>query len=332
MNKVRKWRFSKKYKAKDVLSLALFFGLTQEIARVESFATNDHVKVCAIPQLLVYKNPGVRTINRGERFTKLRSKANITGNGKRKRRRRKRKSNEDEKEEVDASSIKDVARFSFSDNGRAEDLDNMNDPSTPIERNKDIVSSTAIDVEEVQTSIPLPDIKDTLRRKDDKNKSYAKEPEGSKKKKIDRRDKEALLKLLEQDPYADADDSFFEQQEYTTVSALLGERAKLFLGLPTGPLQVGHFIGALVIVLMAFIDYPGFPLTNLPSPLRGALQGGLGSVYTINFVLTLLAILKAGERGQPALLWIGKVLTVGGLAFDQLTQLPTLDEMENRKR
>lgn len=59
---------------------------------------------------------------------------------------------------------------------------------------------------------------------------------------------------------------------------------------------------------------------------------GLGSVYTINFVLTLLAILKAGERGQPALLWIGKVLTVGGLAFDQLTQLPTLDEMENRKR
>ena len=80
--------------------------------------------------------------------------------------------------------------------------------------------------------------------------------------------------MLEQDPYADADDSFFQEQEYTTVSALLGERAKPFLGIPTGPLQVGHFIGALVIVLMAFVEYPGFPLTNLPTPLRGALQGG----------------------------------------------------------
>jgi hypothetical protein len=54
----------------------------------------------------------------------------------------------------------------------------------------------------------------------------------------------------------------------------LGERATPFLGIPTGPLQVGHFLGALVIVLMAFIEYPGFPLTNLPTPLRGALQGG----------------------------------------------------------
>ena len=47
-----------------------------------------------------------------------------------------------------------------------------------------------------------------------------------------------------------------------------------FVGIPSGPLQVGHFIGALVIVLMAFVEYPGFPLTNIPTPLRGALQGG----------------------------------------------------------
>lgn len=79
---------------------------------------------------------------------------------------------------------------------------------------------------------------------------------------------------MEQQPYADADDSLFEQEEYGTVSALLAEGAKPFLGIPSGPLQVGHFIGALVIVLMAFVEYPGFPLTNLPSPLRGALQGG----------------------------------------------------------
>ena len=82
------------------------------------------------------------------------------------------------------------------------------------------------------------------------------------------------LQLLEQQPYADADDSFFEKEEYTTVSALLGEDSKPFLGIPTGPLQAGHFIGSLGIILMAFIEYPGFPLTNLPIPLRDFLQGG----------------------------------------------------------
>jgi hypothetical protein len=136
---------------------------------------------------------------------------------------------------------------------------------------------------------------------------------------------------LEQQPYADADESFFEEEEYTTVSALLGERAKPFLGIPTGPLQVGHFIGALVIVLMAFVEYPGFPLTNLPTPLRGALQGGLGVVYAINTVLAVLAAFKAGERGQPAPLWIAKTFSVGGLAYDQLTQLPTTEEVEMAK-
>jgi hypothetical protein len=79
---------------------------------------------------------------------------------------------------------------------------------------------------------------------------------------------------LESQPYADADDSFFEQEEYGTVSALLGENAKPFLGIPPGPLQVGHFVGALVIFLMAFIEYPGFPLTNLPTPVRECFQGG----------------------------------------------------------
>lgn len=79
---------------------------------------------------------------------------------------------------------------------------------------------------------------------------------------------------MEQQPFADADDSYFEEEKYGTVSALLGERAKPFLAIPFGPLQVGHFIGALGIVLMAFVEYPGFPLTNLPTPLRECLQGG----------------------------------------------------------
>lgn len=281
----------------------------------------------------------------------LAAKSIASGDGKKKRRRRKKKflqidtveaeataaaagsgaatnavKNSDP-DDTDATAIKDVAKFSF---GGSEDTASINDANASSGKVKksDTPSAEEFSVEKQDGSIPLPDIKDILKRKDrESNKDRAKEPLESLKK-IDRRDKAALMKLLEQDPYADADDSFFEEQEYTTVSALLGERAKPFLGIPIGPLQVGHFTGALVIVLMAFIEYPGFPLTNLPSPIRGALQGGLGTVYGVNLILALFAIVKAGERGQPPLLWIVKVFTVGGLAFDQLTQLPTLDDIK----
>jgi len=225
---------------------------------------------------------------------------------------------------VDAETIKDVANFSFDGV-----IDTAGPPPSETSTGRDAPEVEAVQKED--GAIPLPDIKDTLRRKEMEAEMARIEEEETATKKIDRKDRKALLKLLEQQPYADADDSFFEEEEYTTVSALLGERAKPFLGIPTGPLQVGHFIGALVIVLMAFIEYPGFPLTNLPSPLRGALQGGLGTVYAINAVLAVLAVFKAGERGQPAPLWIAKVFSVGGLAYDQLTQLPTLEQIEKAK-
>ena len=122
---------------------------------------------------------------------------------------------------------------------------------------------------------------------------------------------------------------------------------------------MGHFIGSLGIILMAFIQYPGFPLTNLPTPLRDSLQGGMENLsvcalflcviphhtfcsrlhrffvglavtYAINLVLAIMAAFKAGERGQPTLLWVAKTFSVGGLAYDQLTQLPTLDESSKK--
>lgn len=61
---------------------------------------------------------------------------------------------------------------------------------------------------------------------------------------------------------------------------------------------------------------------------------GLGVIYLINTALAVLAVFKASERGQSSVLWAVKTFSVGGLAFDQLTQLPTLEEvkeMENRK-
>eukprot|EP00533_Pseudo-nitzschia_delicatissima_P014982 CAMPEP_0197276324 /NCGR_PEP_ID=MMETSP1432-20130617/15178_1 /TAXON_ID=44447 /ORGANISM="Pseudo-nitzschia delicatissima, Strain UNC1205" /LENGTH=363 /DNA_ID=CAMNT_0042742351 /DNA_START=50 /DNA_END=1141 /DNA_ORIENTATION=+ len=227
-----------------------------------------------------------------------------------------------EGEEINVADIKSVANFSFDGPASIESPESVDDKAATV--------MPSIQAED--GAIPLPDIRDTLKRKKmgetpDKGAMEDNMP----KTKIDRRDRTALLKLLEQDPYADGDDSFFFEQDYTSISAWLGEGTKPFLGIPTGPLQVGHTIGALVIVLMAFIEYPGFPLTNLPTPLRGALQGGLGTIYGINALLCVVAFFKAQERGQSALIWIAKTLTVGGLALDQLSQLPTTAEVEAAK-
>lgn len=54
-------------------------------------------------------------------------------------------------------------------------------------------------------------------------------------------------------------------------------------------------------------------------------------MYSINAVLAVMSIFKATERGQPVPLWISKTFAVGGLAFDQLNQLPTLEEIEVAK-
>ena len=55
---------------------------------------------------------------------------------------------------------------------------------------------------------------------------------------------------------------------------------------------------------------------------------GLSIVFGINAVLSIVAAFKAVERGQPVPLWVTKTLVVGGLAFDQLTQLPTLEDIK----
>jgi hypothetical protein len=54
-------------------------------------------------------------------------------------------------------------------------------------------------------------------------------------------------------------------------------------------------------------------------------------VYAINTVLAVLSAFKAPERGQPVPLWAAKTFSVGGLAYDQLMQLPTLDQIEKAK-
>jgi len=195
------------------------------------------------------------------------------------------------------------------------------------------IGLTDLDVDDAEvTPLDLPDIREQRQRKKEKE-DLVKEEEAEVefKPKINRRDVEAMRKLIEIQPFGDADPSNFEEEEYGAVSALLSEKTQPFLGIPAGPIQVGHFIGAMGVVLMAFIEYPGFPLTNLPTPLRACFQSGLAVVYLINIVLAVFATFKAEERGQPKLLWAAKTFAVGGIALDQLTQLPTLQETNRRK-
>lgn len=200
------------------------------------------------------------------------------------------------------------------------------------------------------------DSREFLQRKREKQIEEASPSSGQSvptKKKIKRSDIAAYTKLLELDPTADEDDSYFEDEGIDFISALLGDvepgvgtdsdgdsnrsgkkvqKKTSFLGIGSGPLQVGHFIGALGVVLMAFVEYPGFPLTNLPDPLRGALQGGLATIYLINAVLAVISAISAPARNQPSLLWAAKTFAVGGIAYDQLMQIPTPEELVERAR
>mmetsp|Transcript_46432 Transcript_46432/g.140605 ORF Transcript_46432/g.140605 Transcript_46432/m.140605 type:complete len:309 (-) Transcript_46432:1494-2420(-) len=284
------------------------------------------LSLCGLSRAFVF--PG-RTLNRGAiSSVDVVVSLDAAGGKKKKRRRRKTPIPDPTAPSASGGSTKEK-------NIEGGPADAVNADIMAAQRNFDFSADAAIGLEVADddaTPLDLPNIRDTRERKKEKEVQEAEEQAKEEfKPKINRRDIEAMKKLIEQQPFADADDSFFEEEEYGAVSALLAEKAKPFLGIGAGPLQVGHFIGALGIVLMAFIEYPGFPLTNLPSPLRGALQGGLGTVYAINTVLAVLATFKAGERGQSRLLWAAKTFSVGGLAFDQLSQLPTTEEVEKRK-
>lgn len=267
--------------------------------------------------------------------------------GKKRKRRRRKNPEQSSSSSVDTSSVPSSDASTIGKSAKPDKLPSATmvsqDDILDMNSNKDVAAMFSLsqdgivdtnDNNENFNVDALPDIRNVLKKKEQKKLDAEMELQKKSKKKISRKDRKAFLELLEAEPFADADDSFFEEEEYGIVSAFLGEGALDFLGIPPGPLQIGHFIGALGIILCAFVEYPGFPLTNLPTPLRSSLQGGLATIYVINALLAVLAFFKAGERGQPGVLWAAKTFSVGGLAYDQLTQLPTLEEAKqlNAKR
>lgn len=59
---------------------------------------------------------------------------------------------------------------------------------------------------------------------------------------------------------------------------------------------------------------------------------GLATIYLINAVLAVFAFMEAPSRNQSALLWGVKTFAVGGIAYDQLMQIPTPAELVERAR
>lgn len=59
---------------------------------------------------------------------------------------------------------------------------------------------------------------------------------------------------------------------------------------------------------------------------------GLGTIYLINTVLAVFAAISAPSRKQPSALWAVKTFAVGGIAYDQLMQIPTPEELAEKAR
>ncbi|GMH75907.1 hypothetical protein TL16_g06907 [Triparma laevis f. inornata] len=114
---------------------------------------------------------------------------------------------------------------------------------------------------------------------------------------VSRADAEGLKLLLQSDPTA-FDPSApslptkskkkkggnLNSGDFSTVSLLLGEGGSSFFSIPFQAIQVGHGILSLIL-LICLVDYPGFPLTNLPPEIREAIGKSWVGVYGINLGL-----------------------------------------------
>jgi hypothetical protein len=142
---------------------------------------------------------------------------------------------------------------------------------------------------------------------------------------------DVLLREMEKDP-----DFLFQTGngtgEYDLTSAVIGTGSPNEQGVYVLPyLQSGHVLLLLVILLCAFVYYPGFPLTELDEGTTDWLKRGLAVTYAFNAGLAVLSYGEAKRRAQPPLFWAFKTAFLGGLAFSELrANVPTEEERTRR--
>lgn len=169
-------------------------------------------------------------------------------------------------------------------------------------------------------SLVLPDFED-FKRKEEKKEAEAEQSEPESFLPLPERTRQNMLDALELDPFADSDFERFESEDYDLVSALIGEGSRPFLGIPLPYLQTGHSALLLTILVMAFVDVAGNPLTELPTEIRDFFKTGLLVVYAINAGVAALSVKQAEIRSQPKAFWAVKSLLLGGLALKELTEI-----------
>uniref|UniRef100_A0A7S2V0V8 Uncharacterized protein n=1 Tax=Fibrocapsa japonica TaxID=94617 RepID=A0A7S2V0V8_9STRA len=191
-------------------------------------------------------------------------------------------------------------------------------PSERLAGAADLTTSFDKQAEETTGVFSLPDLKDVSARP---KKQEAPEPvqAPAKRARLTRSDVEEFRRMTEIEPGFDP--SMFDDDKYDLANAVLGTYARpMFGAIDQGYLQAGHTVLLAVVLLCANIEYPGNPLTELPTEIRDFLKTGLVVNYAINAVLAVFSIFKARNLSQPPQFWFGKTLLLGGLAYNELTQ------------
>lgn len=138
-----------------------------------------------------------------------------------------------------------------------------------------------------------------------------------KEERIDRSNQEEYLRVLQLNPFADADESKFVE-EYDILTSIFGS-GKL-LGIPIPYLQQGHGMLLIIALLAGLVYAPGNPLTEFPPEIRNFLKQGLVNVYAINSALAVRAFFVAKAKNLPPIFWAIKTFILGGIPLYELSQ------------
>ena len=169
----------------------------------------------------------------------------------------------------------------------------------------------------------LPDLNEFMKVPDKNDKSKSEDSDNTNnmfnviETKIDRSNMEEYLRVINLNPFADADESMF-LEEYDIIPAIFGS-GKL-LNIPIPYLQTGHGILLIIILLSALIYAPGNPLTEFPIEIRNFFKTGLQLTYIINTVISIFASQKAKSKNLPSTFWTIKCFLLGGIAYYELSQ------------
>ncbi|KAJ1436488.1 hypothetical protein B484DRAFT_393187 [Ochromonadaceae sp. CCMP2298] len=205
----------------------------------------------------------------------------------------------------------------------SDQLRELNEQFLPLPR-EDLVTGKEVVTDDTDKVFKLPDLSEFMQETGGKNERQLLEERKAaggaevEAERVDRRNRDEYLRVLQLNPFADADESMF-LDEYDIIQSIFGTGSLLKIPIPY--LQTGHGILLIVIVLGGYIYAPGNPLTEFPPEIREAFRTGLTITYAINTVLAVKSFFIAREKNLPGLFWGAKSFILGGIAYYELSQV-----------